>query len=81
MNSHEQSDGHSIADGPQVDPVCGMQVAPEDAAGTFEHLGHTRNGFRTCFRGHNAPHRMDLPDASANRPLRARQLPNLRNGS
>jgi Cu+-exporting ATPase len=41
MHSQEQTRGPGITTGPQVDPVCGMQVAPEDAAGTFEHGGHT----------------------------------------
>ena len=40
MNSREQAHEHSTAVGPQVDPVCGMNVAPDDAAGTFEYRGH-----------------------------------------
>ncbi len=37
MNSHD----HSIAEETQLDPVCGMEVAPVDAAGSFEYRGHT----------------------------------------
>ncbi len=40
MNSREQAHEHSPAVAAQVDPVCGMNVAPDDAAGTFAYRGH-----------------------------------------
>ncbi len=41
MNFQEDTTTTSTADKPEMDPVCGMEVATQDAAGTFVHQGHT----------------------------------------
>ena len=41
MISHDDSREHSVAEETRLDPVCGMEVAPADAAGSFEYRGHT----------------------------------------
>jgi len=40
-HGHKAADTNTSATGTHIDPVCGMQVQPDSAAGTMEHGGQT----------------------------------------